>query len=98
MGEVIDINANTPHWQGPVTCSACGHAWRAVAPVGTHVLECPKCQKMAGVEYGSRELALIRALEKIATGRAPNESSATNLEIVRSIATDALDAAGWPVK
>lgn len=97
MGDVIDINANKPHWEGPVTCSACMHVWRAVAPVGTHVLECPRCAKMAGVEYSPRELALIRALEKVATGRAPNETTSVNLELARSIAAKALAGAGWPV-
>ena len=98
MGKVIDINAKKPHWQGPVTCSACGYMWRAVAPVGTHILECPKCEQMAGVEYGPRELILIRALEKIATGRAPGESATVNLDVARSIAADTLDLVGWPVK
>lgn len=32
---VIDINANKPHWTDAVTCAACGHQWQAVAPVGT---------------------------------------------------------------
>ena len=97
MADVIDINANRPHWQGPVTCSACGHGWRAVAPVGTHILECPWCAKMAGVEYSPRELGLIRALEKIATGHAPNESASVNLELARGIAAEALTGVGWPV-
>ncbi len=97
MGDVIDINANKPHWEGPVTCSACMHGWRAVAPVGTHVLECPSCHKMAGVEFGPRELVLIRALEKVATGRAQNESALVNLEVARGIAAEALADVGWPV-
>ena len=46
---VIDINANKPHWTERVTCSACGHWWQAVAPVGTDVCECPKCHQMSGV-------------------------------------------------
>lgn len=98
MGDVIDINANLPHWQGPVTCAACGHGWRAVAPVGTHVVECPRCKKIAGVEFSQRELALIRALEKVATGRAPNESASVNFELARHIAAEALAGVGWPVR
>lgn len=60
---VIDINANKPHWTERVTCSACGHWWQAVAPVGADVCECPKCHQMSGVRYSPRELGMIRALE-----------------------------------
>lgn len=94
---VIDINANKPHWTDRVTCCACGHWWQAVAPVGTDICECPKCHQMSGVRYSPRELGLIRALEKVATGRAPNENSRVNWDIARGIARQALENAGWPL-
>jgi hypothetical protein len=96
MADVIDINANKPHWTGHVKCSACGHEWIAVAPEGTHFCECPTCHEVAGSTFLSRELLLIRALEQIATGRAPNESAATNWSVAKSIATHALQSVGWP--
>lgn len=33
----------TPHWTGPCRCLGCKHEWIGVAPVGTHVVECPVC-------------------------------------------------------
>lgn len=39
---------NTPHKTGPATCSYCKYTWIAVAPVGTDVLECPKCRITSG--------------------------------------------------
>ena len=96
MADVIDINANKPHWTGSVKCFSCGHEWIAVAPQGTQFLECPKCREIAGSTFLSRELVLIRALEQIATGRAKNESAATNWSVAKSIATSALQSVGWP--
>lgn len=95
---VIDINANKPHWTGRVTCSACGHEWQAVAPVGTDVCECPKCGSMAGVQFSPRELLLIRALEKVKTGYALGENSRVNWDIAKDVASKVLAAVGWPVK
>lgn len=98
MDNVVDIDSLKPHWAGDATCSACGHLWIAAAPVGTRLLECPSCKHLAGVPFSPRELAMIRALEEVATGRAPHEPASVNLSIARSIAADALLAAGWPVK
>ena len=95
---VIDINANKPHWTDAVTCSACGHQWQAVAPVGTDVCECKKCGSMAGVRFSPRELLLIRALEKVKTGYALGENSRVNWDIAKSVASEGLAAVGWPVK
>jgi hypothetical protein len=36
------------HDAGPAECFYCGFAWIAVAPKGTHRLECPKCSNTAG--------------------------------------------------
>jgi len=32
-----------PHWSGECVCLGCGHEWVGVAPIGTHVVECPSC-------------------------------------------------------
>ena len=97
--DVIDINANKPHWTDAVTCSACGHGWQAVAPVGTNLLECPKCRAMAGVRFGARELRLIRALESVATGHAVGEGSRINWDMAKQVASEALrDVEWWPPK
>lgn len=98
MSNVIDINANLPHWTGAVTCAACGHGWQAVAPVGTDVCECPRCGAMAGVRFSPRELLMIRALEKVKTGYAIGENSRINWDIAKSVASEALATVGWPVK
>lgn len=95
---VIDINANKAHWTGPVTCSACGREWQAVAPDGTNICECPSCGSMAGVRFSPRELLLIRALESVATGYAPGENSRINWDIAKRVASEGLAAVGWPVK
>lgn len=41
--------ARGPHITGPARCSACGHGWVGVAPVGTAWLECPSCKTMRGL-------------------------------------------------
>ena len=97
MSNVIDINANKPHWTGPVTCSACGREWQAVAPEGTDLCECPSCGCMAGVRFSPRELMLIRALEKVKTGYALGENSRINWDIAKGVAGEALASVGWPV-
>lgn len=94
---VIDINANKPHWTGPVTCSACGCEWQAVAPEGTDLCECPSCGCMAGVRFSPRELTLIRALEKVKTGYALGENSRINWDIAKGVAGETLASVGWPV-
>lgn len=37
-----------PHIEGPAVCGACQNQWQAVAPVGTTILECPKCARLWG--------------------------------------------------
>lgn len=48
---VIDLSAHrpNPHLAGKAKCTACGHGWAAVAPVGTDRLECPNCKTLRGV-------------------------------------------------
>ena len=50
--EVIDINANRPHMQGPAICLECKHTWRAVTLLGTCVFDCPECGLAKGVYEG----------------------------------------------
>ena len=38
----------TPHLSGAAACMVCHHSWVAVAPVGTHELECQKCHATKG--------------------------------------------------
>ena len=58
---------------------------------------CIDCQhEWLGVRYSRREVGLIRALESITTGSAPNEGPAVNLDVARQIASDALKSAEWP--
>lgn len=95
MDNIIDIRERHPYWTAAVACHRCGHSWQAVAPVGTEKLECPECNEMAGSRFSDRELSLIRALEKIATGNAPVETPIANLEITQAVAFNALKAIGW---
>ncbi len=50
--EIVSLAAareeRTPHMQGEARCAACGHEWQAVAPVGTHEMECPACGSIKG--------------------------------------------------
>jgi hypothetical protein len=53
MTNVIDFVAalsdrDSPHLSGLARCDGCGHQWEAVAPVGTVILECPRCESMQG--------------------------------------------------
>jgi hypothetical protein len=43
----------TPHMTGGARCQACGHEWIAVAPVGTHELDCPDCHATKGYMLAS---------------------------------------------
>lgn len=54
MSKIIDLAAHRydPHREGPAECVHCGHAWMAVAPVGTEVLDCPACGLETGVFSG----------------------------------------------
>lgn len=52
MGAVLSLDEaradRTPHLEGAARCISCQHEWHAVAPVGTHVLECPACSLPKG--------------------------------------------------
>ena len=52
MGAVLSLAAareeREPHLTGAARCVACRHEWVAVAPVGTHTLECPACASTKG--------------------------------------------------
>jgi hypothetical protein len=54
---VIDFEAErllrNPHRTGKARCLNCKHEWVAVAPVGTHALECSQCQTFQGVFIGA---------------------------------------------
>ena len=47
MGTVLSLaearQEREPHMSGAAHCVACHHEWMAVAPLGTHELECPAC-------------------------------------------------------
>lgn len=95
MAEVIDLDAQRPHWAGNASCIDCNHEWVAVTPLQTVSLECPRCSGK-GVRFSLREMKLIRGLEKIATGSAPHEGPAVTLMVAREIAAQTLANAGWP--
>ena len=93
---VVDLDSRRPHYGGLFSCLSCRHEWVGVAPVAARSLECPSCGGMFGAPFSAREVRLIRALEEIATGRAPNHGAALNLAVVKDIACEALKAEGWP--
>jgi len=39
----LDSHRTSPHLCGLAVCLSCKHEWSAVAPVGTVVVICPKC-------------------------------------------------------
>ena len=94
---VVDLNSRRPHYGGLFSCLSCRHEWVGVAPVAARALERPSCGGMFGAPFSAREVRLIRALEEIATGRAPNQSAALNLSVAKDVAREALKAEGWPV-
>lgn len=49
MGEVVSLAERRPHLSGKAWCTACGHDWVAVAPVGTVWLDCPSCHTERGL-------------------------------------------------
>lgn len=53
---VIDFAAErekrSPHLEGVAHCLACGHEHRAIAPIGTHELQCSSCGLMRAVWFG----------------------------------------------
>ena len=95
MVDVIDLDARRPHYAGMCSCLKCAHEWTGVVPTVATLLECPSCHEHNGVMFSAREVRLIRALEKVATGRALGENSRINWDIARSVAREALDAEGW---
>jgi hypothetical protein len=95
MGEVTSIDEHRPHYAGPCSCLKCTHEWTGVVPLIAKDLECPSCGEMRGVMYSAREVRLIRALEKVATGYAPGENSRINWDIAKNIAKGALAAESW---
>lgn len=56
MGDVIDLDAQRPHAQGPARCLQCGHTWHAVVPEAAGRLptrmDCPACACHTGVWDG----------------------------------------------
>lgn len=56
-----------------------------------------KSRQEAEMQFTARERQMISKLEMIATGTANHgESPATDLEIARDLAAEALDEIGWP--
>ena len=55
--KIVDLDAQRPHVAGPVLCLRCEHEWVAVRPVGTHPMECPKCQGHGGLRVEQRPTA-----------------------------------------
>ncbi len=55
MKNVVEFKRPEPEkelWaEGSAMCIGCGHKWAAVAPVGTHVFECPECNLKKGTWY-----------------------------------------------
>lgn len=54
-----------------------------------------KSRKEAEMQFTARERAMIRKLEMIATGRT-GDGAATDLEVARDLASEALQEVGWP--
>ena len=95
MGEVTSLDERRPHYAGQCSCLNCKHEWTGIAPLVAKVLECPSCGMMRGVTFSAREVRLIRALEKVATGYALGENSRINWDIAKSVAKEALADEGW---
>lgn len=50
MGDVVDLNCQKPHLNGPAICTNCKHEWQAETPVGDHTnLKCPECGLHVGI-------------------------------------------------
>ena len=49
VAEDVATDPPEPHMTGDAKCLSCGHAWQAVAPVGTVGIECPSCALFKGV-------------------------------------------------
>lgn len=52
MSNVTHIDSARPHTTGECVCTACGHMWVGVVPVGAVAVECPKCGLIKGVRWG----------------------------------------------
>lgn len=48
VDDVVNLDEHRPHLSGLARCAECKHEWEAVAPIGTTVLECPKCSCFKG--------------------------------------------------
>lgn len=95
MAEVIELDAHRPHFAGLCSCLGCAHEWMGVVPASAGQLECAACGNMQGVMFSAREVRLIRALEKVATGYALGENSRINWDIAKAVAHEALASEGW---
>jgi hypothetical protein len=95
VGEVTSLDERRPHYAGPCACLNCAREWTGVVPLAAKELECPSCGEMRGVMYSAREVRLIRALEKVATGYAPGANTRINWDIAKAVAKEALAAEGW---
>lgn len=95
MADIVNLDEHRPHYAGLCSCINCKHEWTGVAPTMATVLECPSCHTMNGVMFSAREVRLVRALEKVATGYALGENSRINWDIARTVAREALVAEGW---
>jgi len=49
---VVSLAAHRPHLAGNARCTACGHEWVAVAPIGSTWLRCPVCETERGLMKG----------------------------------------------
>lgn len=82
--------------------SAASHAACAKEASGTnagnaaHDVTAGASGGVARAAFTGREIAMIRALEMIATGMAPNEGPRTNWAVCQGIAKEALANIGWP--
>lgn len=52
-------------------------------------------EKADELGFSAREMMMVEAIEKIATGTA-GQGAGTDLEIVRDIAFETLEKVGWP--
>lgn len=53
IGSLADARAKkNPRLEGDAKCFGCGHQWEGSAAIGTHELQCPKCDLMKGVWIG----------------------------------------------
>lgn len=53
MADIVDLDAQRPHYTGPAVCLRCGHEWISVRPLGVVALECPKCGAERGYNFSN---------------------------------------------